>query len=106
MVIMSLALKKFDLSTVPKHFVMLAIGRRRSGKTTAILSLMKAFKNRDWSDEEDERIMQLLQLHGRNFKKIARELNRGEKQTANHCQSGPFGKKVGAKFPPKARQQS
>ena len=46
MVIMSLALKKFDLSTVPKHFVMLAIGRRRSGKTTAILSLMKAFKNR------------------------------------------------------------
>lgn len=39
-------IKTLDFKKLPRHFVMLAIGRRRSGKTTAILSVMHRLKNK------------------------------------------------------------
>lgn len=46
---MSIALRQFDVSQLPRHFIALAIGRRRSGKTTAIMSMMRTLrKNYDF----------------------------------------------------------
>lgn len=42
---MSIEINKFHSKLAPKHFVSLAIGRRRSGKTTSIISLMHEMKN-------------------------------------------------------------
>ena len=55
--------------------------------------------------EEDERMLKLLQLHGRDFKEISKALNRGLTQLQNHCKKGAFGKLVAAKFPAPKRKR-
>ena len=61
-------------------------------------------KTGPFTEAEDEKILQLLETHGRKWGDIAKELGRGAKQVQNRCTSGPFSLIVKAEFPAKPRK--
>ena len=61
-------------------------------------------KTGPFTEAEEEKILQLLETHGRKWGDIAKELGRAATQVNNHCKKGPFSLIVKKEFPAKPRK--